>query len=62
VPNAHDILFVFDLHIDVPADIMDSRSIHSTRLFTVPYFFVRSPGSSAHRYGRYRSLGALVTD
>ena len=36
VPNAHDILFVFDLHIDVPADIMDSvrkvminyRSIH----------------------------------
>lgn len=24
VPNAYDILFVFDLHIDVPADIMDS--------------------------------------
>ena len=63
VPNAHDILFVFDLHIDVPADIMDSvrkvminyRSIHETRLFKVPYFFfVGSPGSSAHQYGRYR--------
>ena len=24
VPNAHDIIFLFDLHIDVPADIMDS--------------------------------------
>jgi len=24
VPNAHDIVFLFDLHIDVPADIMDS--------------------------------------
>ena len=24
VPNAHDIIFMFDLHIDVPADIMDS--------------------------------------
>ena len=24
VPNAHDILFIFDLHIDVPVDIMDS--------------------------------------
>lgn len=23
VPNAHDIVFLFDLHIDVPADIMD---------------------------------------
>ena len=71
VPNAHDILFVFDLHIDVPADIMDSirkvminyRSIHYTGLFTVPYFFfVRSPGSSAHRYWRYRSLEAPVSD
>ena len=24
VPNAHDIIFLFDLHLDVPADIMDS--------------------------------------
>jgi len=24
VPNAHDIIFLFDLHIDVPANIMDS--------------------------------------
>ena len=24
VPNAYDIAFLFDLHIDVPADIMDS--------------------------------------
>ena len=24
VPNAHDIIFLFDLHIDVPADILDS--------------------------------------
>ena len=24
VPNAHDTIFLFDLHIDVPADIMDS--------------------------------------
>ena len=24
VPNVHDIIFLFDLHIDVPADIMDS--------------------------------------
>ncbi|KAL9978694.1 hypothetical protein ACROYT_G016242 [Oculina patagonica] len=24
VPNDHDLLFLFDLHIDVPADIMDS--------------------------------------
>ena len=24
VPNTHDIIFLFDLHIDVPADIMDS--------------------------------------
>ena len=24
VPNAHDIVFLFDLHINVPADIMDS--------------------------------------
>ncbi|KAJ7360062.1 hypothetical protein OS493_019154 [Desmophyllum pertusum] len=24
VPNAHDIIFLFDLHIDVPTDIMDS--------------------------------------
>jgi len=24
VPNAHDIIFLFDLHIDVPPDIMDS--------------------------------------
>ena len=24
VPNAHDIVFLFDLHIDVPPDIMDS--------------------------------------
>ena len=24
VPNAHDIIFLFDLHIDVPADILNS--------------------------------------
>ena len=24
VPNEHDIVFLFDLHIDVPADLMDS--------------------------------------
>ena len=24
VPSEHDLLFLFDLHIDVPADIMDS--------------------------------------
>ena len=24
VPNAHDIIFLFDLHIDVPPDMMDS--------------------------------------
>ena len=30
VPNAHDIVFLFDLHIDVPADIMDSVRVVST--------------------------------
>ena len=30
VPNAHDIIFLFDLHIDVPADIMDSVRMVST--------------------------------
>ena len=30
VPNAHDIIFLFDLHIDVPADIMDSVRVVST--------------------------------
>ena len=30
VPNAHDIVFLFDLHIDVPADIMDSVRLVST--------------------------------
>ena len=34
VPNAHDILFVFDLHIDVPADIMDS--VRKVILFIIP--------------------------
>ena len=24
IPSEHDLLFLFDLHIDVPADIMDS--------------------------------------
>ena len=24
IPTEHDLLFLFDLHIDVPADIMDS--------------------------------------
>ena len=30
VPNAYDIAFLFDLHIDVPADIMDSVRMVST--------------------------------
>ena len=30
VPNAHDIIFLFDLHIDVPTDIMDSVRMVST--------------------------------
>jgi len=30
VPNAHDIIFLFDLHIDVPANIMDSVRMVST--------------------------------
>ena len=35
VPSEHDLLFLFDLHIDVPIDIMDSarkvsRMLHST--------------------------------
>ena len=30
VLNAHDIIFLFDLHIDVPADIMDSIRMVST--------------------------------
>ena len=44
VPNAHDIVFLFDLHIDVPADIMDSvRVVSSLYICTL---FV----------GRFRSL------
>ena len=31
VLNAHDIIFLFDLHIDVPADIMDSIRMVSPR-------------------------------
>ena len=35
VPNAHDIIFLFDLHIDVPADIMDSvRKVSKAKIFT----------------------------
>ena len=30
VPNEHDIIFLFDLHIDVPVDIMDSVRMVST--------------------------------
>ena len=30
VPDVHDIILLFDLHIDVPADIMDSVRIVST--------------------------------
>ena len=30
VPNAHDIVFLFDLHIDVPADILNSVRMVST--------------------------------
>ena len=35
VPNAHDIVFLFDLHIDVPADIMDSVRMVSTSCVVV---------------------------
>ena len=30
VPNAYDIIFLFDLHVDVPAGIMDSVRMVST--------------------------------
>ena len=33
VPNADDIIFLFDLHIDVPADIMDSVRMVSSSLY-----------------------------
>ena len=36
VPNAHDIIFLFDLHIDVPTDIMDSVRMVSTSYITCP--------------------------
>ena len=36
VPNEHDILFLFDLHIDVPIDIMDSvRKVSGWLLYNV---------------------------
>ena len=44
VPNAHDIVFLFDLHIDVPADIMDSvRVVSSLYICTLFVVLFRSP-------------------
>ena len=38
VPSAHDLLFLFDLHIDVPADILDSvRKVSSQHLLERPF-------------------------
>ena len=37
VPNAHDIILLFDLHIDVPADIMDSVRMVSTSYIWTDY-------------------------
>ena len=34
VPNAHDIVFLFDLHIDVPTDLIDNVRMISTSYFS----------------------------
>ena len=38
VPSEHDLLFLFDLHIDVPLDIMDSVRKVSWRLLHINQF------------------------
>ena len=42
VPNAHSIIFLFDLHIDVPADIMDSVRMVSTSYNSVYLYHERT--------------------
>lgn len=41
VPSVHDILFLFDLHIDVPVDILDSaRKVSFCYDFSNDYLFI----------------------
>ena len=42
VPNAHSIIFLFDLHIDVPADILDSVRMVSTSYHSVYLYHERT--------------------
>ena len=50
-PNAHDIVFLSDLHIDVPADIMDSvRGVSSLCNCTLFVELLKSMQSTKHFY------------